>query len=307
MLEKIVDGYQGMKSQMKKSYEYLRDTSVTQGVNDFGEYVKKEYNQTREDITKVFNPITEFGKQAAGKIQDYLVNGQTQLAINYVGHGVRDMTPEQREAFLQTNPISPKMYDFGKSMYDSAVAKGKKAFTLIELLVVIGIISILAGMLLPALTKAKNKAHEAVVGNELKQIGTAVVMYEHEKEEFPIGSLNEIIPGVYDADGKILPLLKQIGLEKDDTTEVPDIGTGPQGEEYVYVCKEYYASGSSPAQRFTVPPVGVPTDFRNPNSFQLWWKGWDKETDVNDPNENTRSPKNQDDIRVNIGSLAIEK
>ena len=61
--------------------------------------------------------------------------------------------------------------------------RAKRAFTLIELLVVIAVIAILAALLLPVLSKAKQKAWQTIDLNNLKQLGAAVHLYTTDNQD----------------------------------------------------------------------------------------------------------------------------
>ena len=127
--------------------------------------------------------------------------------------------------------------------------KLQRAFTLIELLVVIAIIAILAGMLLPALAKAKSKAHSITCLNQLKQLQLAWLLYCDENNDF-FPPNNSILP---DGTAKNQPGSWVLGNAQKPGTDAADITNG-----VLYAQAKSAAIYHCPTDRSTILKTSIP-------------------------------------------------
>jgi prepilin-type N-terminal cleavage/methylation domain-containing protein/prepilin-type processing-associated H-X9-DG protein len=117
--------------------------------------------------------------------------------------------------------------------YDADQSTGKPVapigFTLVELLVVIAIIGVLVGLLLPAIQAAREAARRAQCQGHLHEIGTALLNYEQQHGELPIGCIGYRLPGsdasppqrLISWNVQLLPFVEQKALREQADLKMP--------------------------------------------------------------------------------------
>jgi prepilin-type N-terminal cleavage/methylation domain-containing protein/prepilin-type processing-associated H-X9-DG protein len=131
----------------------------------------------------------------------------------------------------------------------AGISHGRSAFTLIELLVVIAVIAVLAGLLLPALSSAKAKAHLIKCQSNLRQITLGIRMYVDDNDFYPVYSAQPDPMG---------PTLFWHELIK------PYMLNGASNA--VYLCPRFKG------REYDVPPY---SDFRNSYGYNVYGTGFD--------------------------------
>lgn len=145
----------------------------------------------------------------------------------------------------------------------------RQRFTLIELLVVIAIIAILAALLMPALTKARERARRIVAVGRMKEIGAAMTMYSDNNDNwYPFSEEVDGMP--VDNEQDLYLLSGYLGSSNPTIMLDPSSGNSPSESwgpemtiDYKYIeglCNIPVISTTDPDFGFTTTNGGVESD-----------------------------------------------
>jgi prepilin-type N-terminal cleavage/methylation domain-containing protein/prepilin-type processing-associated H-X9-DG protein len=196
------------------------------------------------------------------------------------------------------------------------VHQPKNAFTLIELLVVIAIIAILAGILLPALAKAKLKGTGAVCLNNEKQIILGFLMYATDNNDVMLANQKPNAPVDLPAGGYWLGPQPAVsaGMSIDDATQraINGMSNSPL-TRYVSAARSHECPGDL-RTRYRKPGKGwafgsySKTECMNGGSPGMYWPGtspYKKITDAQRPSDAIVFVEESDSRGYNLGTWVL--